>query len=179
MGPEFKWQNVSASRLSYYSAIVDWFATQADLRFRCIAVDREKVDLVRFHKADAELGFYKFYYQLLHHWILDYNDYSVFCDAKANRSRLRLPDLERCLNFSNLSSRVRVQAIRSEESVLIQLADVLTGAASSTLNRTLHVGSARSRVVERLENALGRRIAPTSRGEQKFNVFQINFDGGW
>jgi len=57
------------------------------MRFRCIAVDREQVNLA-LHQNDGELGFYKFYYQLLHHWILD-NEYRIFCDLKTNRGRRR------------------------------------------------------------------------------------------
>ena len=70
VGGEFKWNKVSPSRADFYRELVDWFFSRGeDLRFRCIAVDREQVDLKLFHEDDQELGFYKFYYQLLHHWI--------------------------------------------------------------------------------------------------------------
>ncbi len=179
MGPEAKWQKASRSRFGFYTDAIALFAKNSNLRFRCVSIDREKVDLIRFHEADAELGFYKFYYQLLHHWILDFNDYSAFCDVKANRSKTRLRDLQRCLNRTNLSSRVRVQAIRSDESVLIQLTDILTGAAAARLNGSVRPGSVRSDLVVELEQALGHGIAPTARGEQKFNVFRMDFAGGW
>jgi hypothetical protein len=88
--------------------------------------------------------------------------------------------LHRCLSKANLSALVDyVQAVRSEESVLIQLADVLTGSAASRLNETLRRGSAKERVVEQLESALGNGIRATSRDEQKFNVFVMDLHGGW
>ncbi|PHS24956.1 MAG: hypothetical protein COA83_06730 [Methylophaga sp.] len=72
IGGEFKWQKVSPSRIDFYCDLVDLFMARGDrLRFRCIAVAHDKVDLLRFHGDDQELGFYKFYYQMLHHWILD------------------------------------------------------------------------------------------------------------
>lgn len=180
VGGEFKWQKVSPSRLSFYRDLISLFANEPDLRFRCIAIDRNKVDLIRFHESDPELGFYKFYYQLLHHWILDFNDYQIFCDFKVNRRRDRLHDLRRCLGYANLSARITtVQAIRSEESVLIQLADVLTGAIASKLNRSIGDEGARAQVIRTLEEQVGRVLGPTTRGEQKFNVFRINFGGGW
>ena len=181
IGGEFKWQKVSPSRLSFYCELVNWFVgMKDDLRFRCIAVDHEEVNLLKFHNDDQELGFYKFYYQMLHHWILDFNQYAVFCDAKKNRLPARLHDLERCLSRTNLSSEVmEVQAIPSDESVLIQLADVLTGAATARLNAPPPPETAKGQVLATLERGLRRRVGPTGRFEKKFNVFVIDLTGGW
>ncbi len=145
IGGEFKWQKVSPSRLLFYQELVGWFIDQGEeLRFRCIAVEHEKVNLIHYHDDDQELGFYKFYYQMLHHWILDFNDYSIFCDYKTNRYRNRLHVLQDCLRHSNLCAEVTtVQATRSRESVLMQLTDVLTGLASAGLNG-LGSGSAKT-----------------------------------
>lgn len=181
VGGEFKWQKVSPSRLDFYRDLTDRFIAMGDrLRFRCIAVEHEKVDLFRFHEDDQELGFYKFYYQMLHHWILDFNEYAVFCDFKSNRVRSRLSVLAHCLGHSNLSSVIKnVQVIRSRESVLMQTADVLTGAAAACLNSNLRAGSAKWKLVTHLEQGLGRTIQATYRDEQKFNVFVIDLAGGW
>ena len=181
IGGEFKWQKASPSRSDFYKQLVEFFHNEGDrLRFRCIAVDQSQVDLQLYHDDDQELGFYKFYYQMLHHWILDFNDYSIFCDFKSNRARDRLQVLQRCLAHANLSSTVStVQAVRSDESVLIQVADVLTGIASARLNQALVSGSAKEEVVGHLESCLGRRISHTPCSESKFNVFQIRLGGGW
>lgn len=181
IGGEFKWQKISPSKLAFYKDLVGWFNAMGDrLRFRCIAVDHEKVNLVRFHQNDQELGFYKFYYQMLHHWILDFNEYAVFCDFKRNRSRDRLPVLQRCLDCSNFTSQVTaVQAIPSHESVLIQLTDVLTGAAAARLNDRFMADSAKFKTVCHLEQCLGRRIQHTYKAERKFNIFVIDLRGGW
>ena len=181
VGGEFKWQKVSPSRITFYEHLLDLFFAHGDrLRFRCIVVDPEKVDLLRFHEGDQELGFYKFYYQMLHHWILDFNEYVVFCDYKRNRDMTRLHVLQRCLRYSNLSASIEgVQAIPSQESVLIQLTDVLTGAASAKVNRSLGAGTAKERLVKSLEARLGRELAHIWKSEQKFNVFVINPQGGW
>ena len=181
IGGAFKWQKISTSRINFYKALIDWFYEKGEeLRFRCIAVEHDKVDLIRYHENNHELGFYKFYYQMLHHWIMDFNKYAVFCDFKVNRYRDRLHVLKRCLGNSNLSAEVsNVQAIRSKESVLIQLCDVLTGITSARLNNSLKRGSAKSEVLEYLETKLGKTIRHTVRSEQKFNVFVIDLQGGW
>lgn len=181
VGGEFKWQKVSPSRLRFYQDLVSWFFRQGeDLRFRCIAVDRTQVDLKLYHTDDQELGFYKFYYQLLHHWILDFNEYAVFLDFKSNRRRDRLHTLRDVLSHASLTSVVtKVQPARSEEMVLIQLVDVLTGLAAYRLNDTINISSAKADLLDHAELLLHRKICPTVKGEQKFNVFRIDLRGGW
>lgn len=177
---EIKWSKVSPNRLDFYVELIDLFVSYGDnLRFRCIAVDHTQLNLA-LHENDGELGFYKFYYQLLHHWILDFNDYRIFCDAKSNRDPKRLPVLARCLARANLSSGIEsTQSLHSNEVVLIQLCDLLLGAANSRINATLRDGSAKATVVRRLESAIGRPLAPTHKNEEKFNIFKIRLQGGW
>ena len=66
---EIKWTKVSPSRLGFYIELIEMFVGYGDkMRFRCIAVDQGQVNM-NLHNGDHELGFYKFYYQVLHHWI--------------------------------------------------------------------------------------------------------------
>ncbi len=149
------------------------------MRFRCIAVEREHINL-QFHNQDGELGFYKFYYQLLHHWIQDFNEYNIYCDVKKNRDPLRLHTLKKYLDASNISSTIKnIQSLPSRQLVLIQFCDFLLGAASSRMNNMLRVGSAKEAVVQYLEKSLEvEKLIKTVRDEQKFNVFKIRLKGG-
>jgi hypothetical protein len=181
IGPEFKWSKLSPSKQVFYNELLSWFfGLGMELRYRCIVVPKKDVDLVKFHHSDAELGFYKFYYQMLHHWIDDFNTYQIFCDYKRDRMSDRLDTLKSCLCHSNLTAEIKtLQWVRSEESVLIQIVDVLTGAVSARLNNTLQTGTAKSVFVTELERRLGRKIAHTRAGEKKFNIFQIQLGGRW
>jgi hypothetical protein len=181
IGGEFKWTKVSPSKVEYYKALLSWFYDQGEnLRFRCIAIDHQEVDLIHFHQNDQELGFYKFYYQMLHHWIDQFNEYDIFCDLKRNRLRDRLHKLKECLVCSNLAANIEtLQSVRSRESVLIQLTDVLVGLASARLNNRLTPCSAKEKLVAHLEEYSGHKIAATALSEKKFNVFKINLNGGW
>lgn len=178
---EMKWRKISPAAQGFYEEIIDlFFAYANDLRFRCIAVDHAKIDMTKFHDGDGELGFYKFYYQLLHHWILDFNEYVFFCDLKSNRSPTRLAELRKVLSNANLSAEILdVQPLPSGQLVLMQLCDVLLGAASSRLNGASPASPAKLAIVERIEARLGRRLAPTWKSEEKFNIFKINLQGGW
>ncbi len=181
IGGEFKWRKVTPSREDFYMSLIHWFFSEGNnIRFRCIAVEHEKVNMIKYHNNDQELGFYKFYYQMIHHWIFDYNEYNIFCDFKSNRETDRLNVLRRCLQASNLSSEiVFAQAIRSKESVLLQLVDVLLGSVSAKLNCTHKTGSAKANLIATIEENIGASICPTNKSEQKFNVFKIDLDGGW
>lgn len=178
---EIKWRKISPASEEFYVALIELFMSfGSEMRFRCIAVDRNEVNLGMLN-GDAELGFYKFYYQALHHWILDNNEYRVFCDLKLNRDRTRLSTLKTVLGHANRTSQIlTVQSLPSSEVVFLQLCDVLLGAASSRINSKPLEGVAKRAVVEHLERLLNReRLAPTSRGERKFNIFKIRLQGGW
>ena len=135
---------------------------------------------MKFNHSDTELGFYKFYYQLLHHWILDFNSYDIFLDLKVNRSKGRLKELKKVLINSNLTSSItQVQGLPSEQSPGIQLADILTGLVSSKFNGGLS-GKAKPDLIKYVENQyLKKELGARRKWEEKLNVFKINLKGGW
>ena len=99
---EIKWSKVSKSKESFYLELVDLFFSYKDrVRFRCIAVNPNEI-IWAYHNDDKELGFYKFYYFVLDKWIRDFNEYSIFCDAKVNRDLSRLNKLHEILITSNI-----------------------------------------------------------------------------
>lgn len=175
---EFKWNRVSPSRQQFYLALVRLFFEEA-MRFRCIVLPVSQLDAVRFHQADNELMFYKFYYQLLHHWILDFNRYRIFVDLKSNRVRSRLRTLHRVLQNANLTSEIlAVQALPSSQVDLLQLADVLIGAVGYHFHQE-RGSSSKLAVLKEIEDHLGHPIQPTSNREEKFNIFKFRTGGGW
>jgi len=71
------------------------------------------------------------------------------------------------------------QSLPSEQSVLIQLADVLTGVVSSAFNDDNETKESKREVRSHVERYLGHKIIATPPSEQKFNVFDINLRKGW
>lgn len=175
---EFKWNRLSPSRQGFYQALVEFFFEEP-MRFRCIVLPADQLDAVKFHQADSELMFYKFYYQLLHHWIYDFNRYRIFLDLRTNRLPDRLRVLEQVLRNSNLTSEiVSVQALPSHELDLLQLTDVFIGAVGYRFHN-LAGSPAKLAIVEAIEKCLGHPIQPTGRAESKFNIFRFRHNGGW
>lgn len=176
---ELKWKKVSPAYLNIYGDLINYYFDTQELRFRVILIESESVNNYRFNDKDAELGFYKFYYQLLHHWLFDFNEYDIFLDHKVNRDKGRLKVLKKVLEYSNLTSNILgLQALPSEESVGIQLADILTGIVASKFNNKT-TSEAKNDLIKTLEKRIGHAIFPTSKWEEKFNVFKINLKGGW
>lgn len=177
---ELKWNKVSPKFLNLYKEILDYFFQTEQLRFRVILIEASKVDNYTFNDKDTELGFYKFYYQLLHHWIFDFNDYEIFLDLKVNRDKSRIKVLKNALSNANLTSGIpQVQGLPSEQSLGIQLADILTGMVNAKFNKEI-TSTAKIGLIEHAENTyLGKIIKPTPKWEEKLNVFKINLQGGW
>ncbi len=175
---ELKWQKLSPAYFQLYKDVVDFYLNSDSIRFRVVIIESDKVDNIRFNNEDAELGFYKFYYQLLHHWIFDFNTYDIFLDLKVNRNKGRLKELKQALDNSNLTSEIsQVQGLPSEQSIGIQLADVLTGIAVAKFNGEL-TSNTKLDFIKYVEDQY-KPIAPTPKWEEKFNVFKINLKGGW
>jgi hypothetical protein len=176
---EIKWNKVSNNKIDFFIKLIDYFFSTDFLRFRSILIESNKVDLIRFNEGDAELSFYKFYYQLIHHWILDFNEYSIFLDFKTNKELFRLKELHKVLNNSNLTTEIlKVQSIPSSQSFGIQLTDLLIGAINGKFNSSI-TSEAKISVINEIEKKLSSQIQPTNKSEEKFNVFKINLQGGW
>lgn len=174
---EFKWNKVSPSKIDFYFDIINFFFNH-EIRFRTVVLRADELDAVKFHQADNELMFYKFYYQLLHHWILDKNKYRIFVDTKTNRVHSRLKTLKKCLANANLLSEIDVQALPSDQVDFIQLADLLIGAVSYKFHNR-NESDAKLKIINQIETKLEREIGPTSRFEQKFNIFRFKPGGEW
>jgi hypothetical protein len=174
---EVKWSKVSQKRLADYQKLVDFFFDQPDLRFRAIVVDQSKVDVNRFHGGDRELGFYKFYFEMIEKWILAGNRYLVLLDFKKNKGANRYTTLRRALE-----NKIRGAAwiddltvIDSCQSPLAQLSDILTGAVAATCCGFTNA-SAKAQLAAYIGQRRGAslRTPDTNPAVTKLNVFGIN-----
>ncbi len=170
---EIKWKDVAPTTLPFFEKLLDLFFSDERIQFRCIVVDSTQFNLEKFHEGDAELGFYKLYYELLEKRFETSHSYKIYLDYKINRLPSRIRTLQTYLRnrFQSIKS-IDLQALPSNEVVLIQLADVLLGATGYKLHN-LNTSPAKRAIVERIEHYLGREIKPTSREEKKYNIFKI------
>lgn len=170
---ELKWNRVTKKYLNLYKEMIDIYVCY-DINFRTICIDSSKIDL-KYHNDNAELGFYKFYYQLLNNWISKSFKYTIYTDIKTYSDPNVLNDLKRCLNNKNHPDNIeRIYAIESHESVFLQLEDILMGATSYKMNFGKNgTSSAKLELIDYIETKLGHDLVPTSKSTTKFNLFEI------
>lgn len=182
---EIKWDKVPRKPGKYfdgYKALLDTFV-RLPIEFKAIIIDTEKYPLdhpVHFG-GDHELGYYKFYYQLLYNGVivldpklnfqvrLDYRpkadddrivELSACIDAQARKHGF--PDIEgfRCCSIEERNSK----ALHS-----LQLADLLAGIVAARWNQKTK-NPTRLELIRYLENLLKIDISTSSfRSERKFN----------
>jgi len=136
---ELKWTKVNKNYSSFYKGIMDFVLKTEDLNFRCIIVDKSKVDYSKYHENDTELAFFKFYYLMLRSRLLDNNSYYIFLDKKPTRDKNRARALLSFLSSYVLLRRKEcniehLQAYDSKDNIHIQLADFLTGLVAYGVN---------------------------------------------
>ena len=96
-----------------------------------MAIDKSKIRCNDDNTFDD--FYYKMYYQLLNYKIDTTDHYIVYLDIKDTLSAIKVRKLKQILNVKYGVFR-NIQNIRSEESILMQLADFLMGAISYNYN---------------------------------------------
>ena len=178
---EVKWKKTSRVSLAAYRDYVDVFF-DSPACFRAIVVELARCDFDSFHGGDAELGFYKFYYEMLVKWLLPGNHYQVLIDFKQNRESGRHKILgEVIARTAGVGEVAAVNVIDSAESRIAQLADLLTGAVAAAWSRDVRPGSPKDELIRHIAGPLGRdtlRFQSPSPGMSKFNIFRIALSEG-
>jgi hypothetical protein len=161
---EMKWTKVSLTKLPYYCAFFDLILKNNHARFNCMIIDTKILNYNQHCDGDSELGFYKFYFQLISRKLCLRNDYMVFVDHRCDHGQTRLTDLHRCVN--NWWCRERrvdtrpvrsVKAADSKKEDLIQLSDVILGAVGYCWNQQ-NGSPAKVAFVSHIENKIGRKL---------------------
>lgn len=134
---ELGWKRLSPNRHEFYWALLELFARHDELRFRALVADRTRLNHAQFNDGDAELGFYKLYYQLLVHWLQPGNTYSIYLDWQQNSEQHRFKDLHSVLTtkLRGRSAIACLEPVTSENVPLIGLCDLFIGAVGYTWNR--------------------------------------------
>lgn len=150
MMAELKWTKVSKGKLSEYIAFVDLFfdLIESDqLHFHAMILDTHQFDHQAYNQGNKEIGFYKFYYQLLLHKFggpyctkHDNARFLVFPDYR--NTNYKLADLKKALN-NGIAKNYKIHSnpwrniepiADSKECDLLQLVDIITGSIGYVKN---------------------------------------------
>lgn len=168
---EIKWSALSKSQYPFYSDLIDYFFA-TDLHFRAIIIDKSKLKHEEFKQSHEE--FYdKMYFQLLNKKILPEYNYNIYIDIKDTHSYEKSASLKAYLN-KNYVSVQNMQIIRSYESELMQLTDVLMGAIGYFLRNENKV-IAKNKIIKKIQSHSRNPLThSTHRDATKLNLFFID-----
>ena len=131
---EVKWSHVTANRLNLYLDLVDYFFTEEFLHFRGVLIPNKGMLHQPGGTSSHDDWYYRLCFELLDSLIDPREIYGIYLDIKDTRSERNRADLEERLQASgrerDSAFLCRVQHIRSHESEILQLCDLLIGAIS-------------------------------------------------
>lgn len=178
---EIKWNKVSPSKLEYYKELVNYFFRNNDLRFRAVIIDKTQLNHKLFNQTHDD-WYYKMYYYLLINLVESKNENYIYLDIKDTKSASKVEGLKKYLSFKLMDHECdvirNIQSINSEESVIMQLADLLIGAIGyknrkvyDEKNSSLAKKELMMHIIEKSGYSLTKN---TILSEKKFNLFCID-----
>lgn len=173
---ETKWTKVSPAAIAYYHDLIEYFFSDPRLHFRAlIASEKENLAHDEFQQSHDE-WYYKMYFDMLKVILSPVDKYSIYLDIKDTRGAAKRNMLREvlCNNMYDFERNIiaKIQVVRSHESELMQLADLLIGVISYA-NRGLTGSAAKSALVEAVREKTGYSLTKsTLYGESKVNLFK-------
>lgn len=170
---EIKWTKVSTSLIDYYIDIVNYFFENELLSFRAVIVlDKTKLDHAEYNQTFDEF-YYKMYYLTLIKILGVDSNIKIYIDIKDTNGQKKVEKLQKILNNKarDKNKITRIQQIRSHESTILQLADLLIGALTY-INRGLSSSDAKNRICHLIQEKTKQNLTKSSNfSERKFNIF--------
>lgn len=173
---EVKWKKVSPAKAEMYEELVRFFFSSHYLNFRCVVVsDKSKLDHQAFNAGSHDAFYYKMFYQVMQTVVNASHVYNIYMDIKDTQSSSRIMILRDFLRrqCADPEGKVipRIQQIRSHETGILQICDLLIGAVAYK-NRCLNTSAAKRQLVKVVEELSRQRLdASSSRKSTKFNIF--------
>lgn len=179
---EIKWNKVSPAKLEFYLDLIEYYLNEDGLRFRGLLVQ----DKLKFHRSDYGKSngdwYFKLYYTLLQFIFNPQNQYCIYLDMKNRYEGQRIKKMHDVLatSMNDLQHDCvkRVQIIQSQESELLQIADLLLGALTYA-NKNLVSSTAKVEIVRLLRMNLGSGILTNTSTDSvtKFNLLVLRHSG--
>ena len=175
---EIKWTKVSPAKQDFYLDLVNFFFDNVDLHFRALIVaDKSKLQH-ELYGQDHDTWYYKMYFDMLKVILDPVACYRIYLDIKDTQSANKIAKLHDvlCNNMYDFQRQIIewVQMVRSHESEVLQLADLLIGSISYA-NRGLVSNSAKVALVNKMRERSSYSLTKTNLlRENKVNLFIWN-----
>ncbi|HEY2411593.1 MAG TPA: DUF3800 domain-containing protein [Pirellulaceae bacterium] len=170
---ELKWTKVSPFKTAMFLELLDYFFDEHDLHFRALVAAKKGLRHADYSQNHND-WYYKMYFSMVKAVLSPEDEYMVYMDIKDTRGRKKIKHLHQllCADMDDFSREIikRIQVIRSHESHIMQLADLLIGAISY-VHRNLAGNSAKVAMVDRIRTRTSYSLRkPTLPLEDKMNL---------
>ncbi|MCY7988540.1 DUF3800 domain-containing protein [Bacillus spizizenii] len=177
---EIKWTKVSMGKVNFYLDLIDYFFNTSPLKFRAVvATGKGRLDHRTYNESNYDTWYYKMYFQLLDPITNSGDEYRIFIDIKDTNGGSKVAKLHKVLCNSKYDFNHQfikdVKQVHSNESEILQLADLLIGALSFDhrgLTSSVYSSQSKKLLVNKIKNRAGLALNySTPRWESKFNLF--------
>ncbi|MCE3048507.1 DUF3800 domain-containing protein [Helicobacter kayseriensis] len=171
---ELKWTKLTFSQKQFYSELIDFFFDSVDLRFQALVVpNKQELEHDKYNQGSQDIFYYKMFYYVLRNLLRTESRAEIYLDYKDTRCAPRMKELERVLCHEY--KQIKCFTVRSHESCLIQLTDLLIGAIAYKARDDIdHMSKIKNYIVQKLEQKTNIQLEQgTPPWETKFNIFRI------
>ncbi|MBP6856628.1 MAG: DUF3800 domain-containing protein [Candidatus Pacebacteria bacterium] len=172
---EIKWTKVSTVKKEFYLDLIDYFFDNDDLHFRIVVIkDKNKLNHIQY-KQTHDVFYYKTYFNMLKVILSPDSKYNIYLDIKDTKGGSKVKELHNILSNSmyDFDNKIikKTQIIRSNETGIMQLTDLLIGAISYS-QRSERKSEAKKILIKRIEERSGYSLEKSTLvREEKFNIF--------
>ncbi len=175
---EIKWTKLFAKQWPFYKKLIDLFLDDDAFRFKAtVVLNKSQLDHEQFNENSHGTFYYKMMYYALRDFVEPQKSLRIYLDYMDTMGGTKAATLANVLRNKFLATpdALNVHIIRSHESQIIQLCDLLIGAISYA-NRTdiPKTSTIKNQIVAYLEEKLCRSLqSGTPPWEEKFNLFMF------
>ncbi len=167
---ELKWTKVAQGKLEFYKEVLNYFFATPELNFRGLIIpDKSKLNHQAFEQTHDQ-WYYKMYFEALK--ILFDRDhlFEIYLDIKDTKGGQKIKQLKQIAQAAAKNSGIKkIQIVRSQEVVCLQLTDLLIGALAYQA-RGLKTSEAKNQLVSLIKGQIGFPLELSSpKKEKKFN----------
>ena len=175
---ELKWTKLSRLDLPFYRDLFNFIHANEHLRFKAVLVpDKSLLDHEKYNDGSASDFYYKIAFFALRDFIVSEKTYRLYMDYMDTLGRSKIRKLKTVL-MSCKPKTLEAQTIRSHESQLIQVCDLLIGAICYANRTDIDMQSpVKTEVIAMISNCFGIQLdRSTPKYVKKFNLFKINLN---
>lgn len=173
---ELKWTKLVHSQMPFYRDLIEYFANNSALRFKAtVVLNKKTLDHSKYNAGSAGTFYYKMAYYALRDLLVAGKGHRLYLDYMDTLGATKTRKLQEILSTGS-AGWITTHIIRSHESQLVQLCDLLIGAIAYANRTDIPTESAvKKEFILALQSAFKRSLtAGTPPWEDKFNIFMFS-----